>query len=106
MSTVAVERGKRNVVDERELAKRPRDLERARDPEVADSRRAKPADLVIQKAHRAIAGRVQPGDDVERRALSGAVRPDQAEDLVLLQPERNVRDRREAAEALRETADL
>jgi hypothetical protein len=33
-------------------------------------------------------------------------RPDQAEDLVLLQPERDVRDRREAAEALRQAADL
>jgi hypothetical protein len=75
-------------------------------PRWQDCSRAEPADLVVEKANRALVRRVQPRDHVERRALARAVRPDQAEDLVLLQPERDVRDRREAAEALRETADL
>src|SRR6185436_8756368 len=63
-------------------------------------------DLRALEAHRPLARRVEPRDHVERGALAGAVGADQPEDLVRLEPERNVRDRREAAEALRKTADL
>ena len=50
-------------------------------------------------------GPVEPRDHVEERRLAGAVRADQADDLPLLDVERDVVDRDDAAEAARDVAD-
>ena len=71
------------VVEDRQLAERPRDLEGAGDAEMADLGRHQARDLAALEADRAGIRLERAGDQVEDRALARAVRPDQAEDLAL-----------------------
>src|SRR2546430_13539319 len=50
--------------------------------------------------------REERGDQLEEGALAGAVRPDDAEPLARVRLERHAVDRHEAAESLRQVADL
>jgi hypothetical protein len=105
MPSLAEESREHHVLEEREPAKRPWDLERAADAEVDDPVRRLAGDLATLEADRPRVRREGAREHVEDRALAGAVRADQAEDLALLDPERHAVDGGEAAEALRETLD-
>ena len=73
-------------------------LERARDAE-PDDRCARLAQEVLAVEDDAAGVRlVEARDDVERRRLAGAVRPDQPGDLALVDRERDVVERDDAAE--------
>jgi hypothetical protein len=49
---------------------------------------------------------LQADDDLQKRALPGPVRSDDGDDVAVVDPERDVVDGREAAEALRYRLDL
>src|SRR5262249_28473035 len=102
---LAVIGGQCAVFEQRELAERPRDLERARDALVADGVRGQPADFLAREADRTRGQGQVAGDQVERRALAGAVGPDEAEDLALTHVEGHLIDRKESPEALAEPLD-
>jgi len=68
--------------------------------------RRSPADLGALEADRAGARRQGAGQHVEDRALARPVRPDQAENLTVLDLERDIVDRGEPAEALVKAGDL
>jgi len=74
-------------------------LERARDSEPDDPVRAHTEQIATVEVDPALVGRIQARDDVEERRLAGAVRPDQPGDLLLLERERDVVERQDAAEA-------
>src|SRR3989442_14570 len=90
-----------DVLEDRELAERPRDLERPRDPPMADRVGREAGDLLAAEPDGARRARERPRDAVEGRGLSRAVRPDEPEDLAVPDPEGDRAQRREAAEALR-----
>src|SRR5439155_10432488 len=102
---LAVIGGEGDVIDQRELAERTRDLEGARKPHAAEAVRRQPADLPVLEADGAAVRTQRAGDEVEGRALARPVRPDEPEDLALAQRERHLVDRNEAAEALGEGGD-
>src|SRR5262249_30941069 len=102
---LAVEAGEHHVLENREPAKWPGNLEGAPDAQVDDSMRRQPGDLVALETDRAAVGREGPREHVEDRALAGAVGPDEAEDLAGLDVERDVGDGGEAAEALGQPLD-
>src|SRR5512134_313401 len=62
----------------------PHDLERSRDPHPRDLVRGPAGDLAAKKKHLALPGPQEPGDAVDERRLPRAVRPDDPEDLPLL----------------------
>ena len=97
---LAVIAGEHDVVEQRQAAERPGDLEGAADPLVDDAVRRSAGDLAPVKADRAGGRRQGAGEQVEDRALARAVWADQAEDFALIDLERDVVDRSEAAEAL------
>src|SRR2546428_754508 len=70
-----------DVLEDRELAERPRDLERPRDPPMADRVGREAGDLLAAEPHGARRARERPRDAVEGRGLSRAVRPGEPEDL-------------------------
>ena len=84
----------RDVLEQRQVAERARDLIGAADALVADAVGGQPADLLACELDRAGRRHVHAGDAVEGRALARAVRADQAEDLALLDVERDVARRR------------
>jgi hypothetical protein len=49
---------------------------------------------------------LQADDDLQKRALAGAVGTDDGDDLAVVDPERDAVDSREAAEALRDRVNL
>ena len=75
VACLAVIGGKGDVFEQRKLAERPWDLERARDALVADGVRGQPADFLAREADRARGWRQVARDQIERRALAGAVGP-------------------------------
>ncbi len=80
-------------------------LKRARDPE---SRHpiGRCSSQVFPLEHNAAAVRaVEAGDEIEERRLPGAVRPDQPDDLSLLQVERNIRESHDPTEPARDVLD-
>src|SRR4029453_17181310 len=81
-------------------------LERARDPASDDSvRRSSEQPLAVERDLPRV-GLVEPRDHVERGRLAGAVRPDQARDLALLDLERHVVESDDAAESPRDVLEL
>src|ERR1700719_502185 len=104
-ATGAVERRERDVVEQRQLAERARDLERARQPAPAHDMRRLARDLGAGEDDRAAARPQRAGDQVEDRALARAVGADEPEDLALPHLARHLVDRHEAAEALRQSLD-
>ena len=81
-------------------------LEGARDAERGDLVRRARQDALALEAYVAFGRVVEPRDQVEDRRLAGPVRPDQREDLALLDGERNLVDRHDAAEAQGDVVDL
>src|SRR5918911_539307 len=76
-------------------------LERASEAERRDGVRRKPRDVAAVEADRALAPG-DPRDGIDERRLAGAVRPDDAANLALLDLERNATDGRDAAERHRD----
>ena len=100
VAALAVIAGQRHVLEDAEPVKRPRDLEGAADAAVDDAVRGDARDLRAVEQDRSCRRHQRARQHVEDRALAGAVRADQAENLALLDPERHVVDSGEAAEAL------
>ena len=100
VAALAVIAGQRHVLKNAEPVKRPRDLEGAADAAVDDAVRGDARDLRAVEQDRSRRRHQRARQHVEDRALAGAVRADQAENLALLDPERYVVNRGEAAEAL------
>ena len=80
-------------------------LERARDAAPDDAVRRRVQQALAVEVELARVGLVEPRDHVEERRLAGAVRADQPDDLALLDVERDVVDRDDAAEAAGDVAD-
>jgi len=94
--------GDGDVLEDRELAERPWDLERPRDPTVADRVGREAGDLLAAEPDGTRRERERPRDAVEGGGLSRAVRPDEPEDLARSDLEGDRVQRGEAAEALRQ----
>ena len=86
----AEERTNRGVLANRHRGERPDDLERPPDAEARDSVRSQPANGSALPADVARIQVIQPADAVEQRRLAGAVRPDDAQDVALLDGEADV----------------
>src|SRR4029453_16041528 len=97
--------GHRDVLEDRELAERPGDLEGAGEPAMADRVRGGARDLVVLEADGAGGRGQRSRDAVETGGLARAVRPDEPEDLALLHLEGDRVERGEAAELLGESGD-
>src|SRR6185295_993349 len=92
------EERKHDVVLDRVLLEQRDDLVGAREAEVGSFVRAQPDDVPAEKEHLAgIRGQVA-GNQVEKRGLAGAVRADDEAALALGDRERDLADRRQAAE--------
>ena len=96
----AVIAGQRHVLEHAEPVKRPRDLEGAADAAIDDAVRSHARDLRTVEQDRSRRRHQRARQHVEDRALAGAVRADQAENLALLHPERHVIDSGEATKTL------
>ena len=94
------------VLQHRRLVEQLDVLEGPRDPQRGDLVRRARQDALALEAYVALGGVVEPRDQVEDRRLAGPVRPDQREDLALLDGERNLVDRHDAAEAQGDVVDL
>src|SRR5262249_34357963 len=92
-----------DILKNGKTTERPRDLESAADSTVDDPVRRGARDLMPVEIDRACRRPQRTRQHVEDRTLAGAVRADQAENLALLDRERHVVDRGEAAEAFHET---
>ena len=95
-----------HVVDHAHVEEEPQRLERARYAALRDRVRRQPTRLVAVEQDLAGFGPVDPGDQVEQRRLAGPVRPDHADDLVLVDDEVEVVDHDEAAERHRQATEL
>src|SRR6185503_6712212 len=71
------------VLPDRQLPEQPNVLKRAPDARLQALVRRQPADVLAAEVDHSGIEREQSGDQVDRRALPGAVRPDQADDLAL-----------------------
>jgi hypothetical protein len=94
-----------HVVEDRELVDQRQVLVDGVDPArprlVDAARRVR---LAAQQ-HPAVVGLLEPADDLHQRRLAGAVVPEQAEDLALVQVEADVAQRDDRAEALAHVLD-
>ena len=80
---VAVRRG-HHVLAHGHVQEQPQSLERPRDAALRDAVRAEPLDRLALEQDVAVGGLVDARDEVEERRLPGAVRPDGADDLALV----------------------
>jgi hypothetical protein len=80
-------------------------LERAGDPAAHDPVCRRAQERLAVQLELSLVGRIQASDDVECGRLAGAVGPDQAGDLALLDLERDPVERDDAPEAQRDVAD-
>ena len=97
---VRAEKGQHQVVDDAEIVERRGELERphqaARDPLL----RRHAGDVFAMVVDRSFVGRKKTGQQIEKRGLAGAVRADDAGDLVFAQQVADVIDRDLLAEPL------
>src|SRR5207248_6805481 len=98
----ALRRCHRAVLDHGEIRERADDLVGADHAGARDAERGQACDLLLAEEHPARGRRDRAGEHGETGALSCSVRPDQAEDLALLQREADVVVRPQAAEPLAE----
>ena len=103
---VAPERADHHVAQHREPRERPHDLERPRQPERAHPVGRQTRDRPAAEMDRARVRCEEPGDQAERGRLARAVRADERDDLALTHAEREVGDRLETAEPLRQPRDV
>ena len=80
-------------------------LEGARDSESHDPVRRRSSQVLAVEEDAAAVRAIEPRDQIEERRLSGAVRPDQPDDLSLLQRKRDVGEGDDAAEPPRDVLD-
>ncbi len=99
-------RADEDVVEDAHVRAELQVLEGARDAEPDDAVRRLAQQVLALVADGAAARLVEPRDDVERRRLPGAVRADQAGDLVLLHRQRKLVEGEDAAEASADVVDL
>jgi hypothetical protein len=78
---VAGERADQHVVQHGEARERPHDLERPRQTESADRVRLEAEHRAAAEADLAGIGREEPGEEIERGRLAGAVRADETDHL-------------------------
>src|SRR3954468_1963621 len=93
-------------VEHRELGKRPRDLERARDAGLAQARRRKADRLRAVEPHAAAVGPEESGDHGEERRLACPIRTHDPVHAAARHAERHVRQRLQAAETLAYAVDF
>src|SRR5207253_755217 len=98
--------GGEHVLDDRQRAERADHLEGARDPELGAAEGGEPGDVGAVEADAAGIRRGGPGDEIEERRLAGAVRPEEAEELALLDVEIHAAHGLDPAEALLQALDL
>ena len=103
---LAVIGGECDVLEQRQFAERTRDLEGAPYSLMTDRMRRQAADLLAFEADRAGRRAQRAGNEIEGRALAGAVRPDQAEDFARAQFEGDLVDGQESSEAFTQAIDL
>jgi hypothetical protein len=92
------ERRDLDVLAHGQAAERTAVLERPADPGARTSVRAPAGDVAAAELDRARRRGVEPGEQVHERRLAGAVRPDQPDDLVPVQLERDAVERLHARE--------
>ncbi len=102
----AVLRDDAQVLQHRHRRKEASELEGAPHAHRIDEVRRTPGDVLALVDDLAAVRRFQPGDEVEHRRLAGAVRADDAGDLAALDLEAGAVNRLDAAEALRDVADV
>ena len=102
---LAIIGGERHVFDERELAKRSRDLKRAGNALPADGVRSQAGDLGALETDRSVRGAQRAGNQVERRGLARPVRADEADNLPLTRLEGDLVDGEEPSETLGQPLD-
>src|SRR5207248_329901 len=95
--------GHRAVLEQGEVRERSDDLVRADDPGAGDEERRTAGDLLVLEEHPPRSRGNGPGEHRKAGGLSRSVRADQTEDLSLLQRQRDVVVRLQAAESLRQT---
>src|SRR5439155_15335551 len=88
-----------HVFEHRHLLEEHYVLKRARDPESRDPMSRRSSQVLALEEDPAVVRAIQAGDEVEERRLPGTVRPDQPDDLSLLQCERDIGERDDPAEA-------
>src|SRR4029078_620317 len=81
-------------------------MERRRGPHARDPGGPQATDVLAGEADRPLVRRVHARDEVEDRRLARAVRPDQADDLALLDGEIEALDHAETAERFRDAVEL
>src|SRR5207302_2255412 len=100
----AEERTHRGVLANRHRGERPDDLERPPDAESRDSVRSQPANGSALPADVARIQVIEPADAVEQCRFAGTVRPDDAQDVALLNGEADVGQRIDAAKSFADVA--
>src|SRR5882672_8214496 len=105
MAGLAEITGQRHILEHRQPVGRPRNLKGAADAAVDDPVRRQSRDLGTGEFDRARRWPQRAGEHVEDRALAGAVRADQAENLALIDLERYLVDGREAAKPFYQALD-
>ena len=95
-----------HVVEHALRAEQRQVLEGARDADLGDAMRRPRQQRAPGEQDVAPVRRVEAADAIEQRRLAGAVRTDQAEDLALVQRERDAVERDDAAEPQRDVANL
>ena len=102
LSSVArlARQGDEDVLDHSHPGEQAEILERAGDAGLDQRVRLAPADVAAPEHDLAAVGAQEPGQQVERGRLAGAVRADQPGDAALPEPDAEVRDRSDAAEGL------
>src|SRR5207237_6547974 len=95
-------RGHLHVLADRETAERAAVLERPREACTPAPRRAPRGHVAIAELDRASVREVEAAEHVDERRLAGAVRPDQADDLVPVQLNRHIAERPDALERARD----
>src|SRR3989442_5383077 len=100
------QRADHDVVEHAQSREWAHDLERAREPELADRVRLEAQERAPAEADLSRVRRQETGEQIEGRRLAGAVGPDEAEHLALGQREVETGDGVDAAEVFRESARL
>src|SRR3954451_8744193 len=92
-------RADHDVLENGQMREKAEALERARDAEARELARLDAAQRLVAPLQPSLVGAGEPADDVEQRRLAGAIWSDDADDLVLGDGRRDIRQRREPAEA-------
>src|ERR1043166_6839662 len=101
-----IEQRNTQILRDRQAVERPRQLERAREPEDGALMRRHPVDLAAVERHAAAFVVQRAADAIDQRRLARAIRAHQAEALARRDAQIDAVERDEAAEALTDLIDL